>query len=205
MSNVIVIKKEAHVDITISRSLFRGESFICADPQEVKPILERLRAATPDANHHCWAYRIGMKGEHTRYSDDGEPHGTAGPPILDVLVKKDITNTLIVVTRWFGGVKLGTGGLVRAYSDAAKSVLELSEPGELIETCIFECTISYSAMNPFENGLAALNATITERSFTDHVYCITHVPRENSEAFRSFFADCTAGKGVVNLKETMFL
>lgn len=205
MAFVTVIKKEAQVDNTISRSLFRGESFICADPQEVKPILDRLRTATPDANHHCWAYRIGMKGEHTRYSDDGEPHGTAGPPILDVLVKKDITNTLIVVTRWFGGVKLGTGGLVRAYSDSAKSVLELSEPGALIETSVFECTLSYSAMNPFENGLSAMDAIITERSFTDNVRCIVQIPSEHADQFLSYVANCTAGKGIVHLKTTTFL
>ena len=201
---IIVIKKEAETEITISKSVFVANSFICNSVDDPRRCLELIKKRFPDANHHCWAYRIGMSGEQMRYNDDGEPHGTAGPPILDVLVKKNITNTLIIVTRWFGGIKLGTGGLVRAYSEAAVAVLDRSDIGELIETAVYICVLPYDRLKPFENGLNDFNAIITDKQFTDNVSLTVQLPIVNAANFEQYFANITSGRKCVKQK-TIFI
>ena len=101
------ISREAESAIEIKRSRFIGRSFKAATPDEALAIVKRVRETWRDATHHCWAYRVGTTGEQARYDNSGEPQGTAGPPILDVLKHLDLTNTLVVVTRYYGGTKLG--------------------------------------------------------------------------------------------------
>lgn len=107
----------------------KGSKFIAhaipvSSLEEVKLNLERLRKIYHDARHHCYAYRIGEEPGETRYNDDGEPSGTAGKPIFGQIQSYDLTNVLIVVVRYFGGIKLGTGGLMQAYKTASKDAIE---------------------------------------------------------------------------------
>lgn len=108
-------------------SKFLAFAFPVASEAEVKLILESLRKKYFDARHHCYAYRLGADGQTVRANDDGEPNHSAGDPILGQLRSKELTNTLIVVVRYFGGVKLGVGGLISAYKTAAENVLSNSK------------------------------------------------------------------------------
>ena len=113
-------------EIKIKGSRFIGEVVPASSIEDAEAALGQIRKREYNATHHCWAYRLGVKGDLFRYSDDGEPSGTAGQPILRHIDGLGITNILVVVTRYYGGTKLGTGGLIRAYGEAARLVLEKS-------------------------------------------------------------------------------
>ncbi|MDK2976814.1 MAG: hypothetical protein PWP06_1289 [Candidatus Marinimicrobia bacterium] len=120
------IPKEVHTKFTEKGSKFLGHAYPVISENQAETVLKEVRKTYYDATHNCYAWRVGTgKDELFRYSDDGEPSGTAGKPIFDMLDKYGVTNLLVVVTRYFGGTKLGTGGLVRAYSQSAE--LTLSE------------------------------------------------------------------------------
>jgi uncharacterized YigZ family protein len=119
----------ARFEQEIKKSRFIGIVVPMATPEEAEEELEKIRAEFPDATHHCWAYVLGDPGAgpKMRYEDAGEPAGTAGRPILNVLQRREVGDALVVVVRYFGGVKLGAGGLARAYSATASRVLEQAE------------------------------------------------------------------------------
>ena len=118
----------------ISGSRFIADAAPAKSEEEARAFLEVVRSKYHDARHHCWAYRVGPRGEAWRSSDDGEPSGSAGVPILKQLEGHDVTDLVVVVTRYFGGTKLGVGGLVRAYGSAAKEALEEAKIQEVIVT-----------------------------------------------------------------------
>lgn len=108
-------------------SKFIGFAFPVDDEAELKKSLEKIREEHPKATHHCYAFRLGMKGENYRANDDGEPSGSAGLPIYNQLLAHDITNVLVIVVRYYGGTKLGVSGLVKTYKESAKITLEEAE------------------------------------------------------------------------------
>ena len=188
------LSREAEVSIEIKRSKFIGRSFRCPSPEEALSTIRKVRESSREATHHCWAYRIGITGEQARYQDDGEPQGTAGPPILEVLKKNEVTNALIVVTRYYGGVKLGAGGLARAYREAAKGVLEESRLKELRLLMDIEAPIPYSLLGPFENRLAQEGAEIVEKIFGEIVVVRLRLPADREPSFRSVYDNLVGGK-----------
>jgi uncharacterized YigZ family protein len=122
-------------------SKFFGYAFPIADEEEVKIYVEELKALHPNARHHCYAFRLGYKGEIFRANDDGEPSGSAGKPILNAILSAELTNTLVVVVRYFGGTLLGVPGLIQAYKES--SVLALAEAEKEIRTINTEVRIDY--------------------------------------------------------------
>ena len=129
------IQTEANSEFTEQKSKFLGFAFPVYDEQEIKSIIARLRVEHPNANHVCYAYRLGERYDHYRFSDDGEPGGTAGRPIFGQIEAFNLTNILVASVRYFGGVKLGTGGLVSNYQKSAKVTLEAAQ---IIEKQIME-------------------------------------------------------------------
>jgi uncharacterized YigZ family protein len=168
------ISREAESAVEIKRSRFIGRSFKCATAEEALAAVKRIREAGHDATHHCWAYRIGTTGERARYDNSGEPQGTAGPPILDVLKHNDLTNTLVVVTRYYGGTKLGAGGLVRAYGEAAKKAVEASGVIEL--------------------RLAREGFEVASKEFGEIVILLLRIPLVRESDFRTFYTGLVGGK-----------
>lgn len=157
--------------IIINKSRFIAEAFRVNTLDEIEDILTKTRKKYYDANHHCYAYRLDENRQ--KCSDDGEPAKTAGAPILDVLNKMDITNILVIVTRYFGGILLGTGGLVRAYSSATSEVLKNAKFFILEKQIRFKATLSYSAYQIFTKMFNYVH--IEKTSFLDEViiegYC----------------------------------
>ncbi len=138
------IKKSAETEITEKKSKFIGEVFYIETVQEAEEKLREINKKYHDAKHHCFAYRV-MEQEQIieRCSDDGEPSGTAGAPMLQIISKNDLINVIVIVTRYFGGILLGTGGLVRAYSKATNDSLEKAEIIEIKKGERIQLTILY--------------------------------------------------------------
>ncbi len=138
MQPYVTVSSASETELIINRSRFIGRCLPVSSEEEALCALEGIKKRHWDATHNCFAYRIGALANPARFSDDGEPGGTAGRPIMDVLTAKQLTDTLIVVTRYFGGVLLGAGGLVRAYSraasdSAAAAGMVLMQPAKLVE------------------------------------------------------------------------
>ncbi|MDO4564249.1 MAG: YigZ family protein [Clostridia bacterium] len=122
------VAKNSEIEIIISKSRFIGRCFPCADEEQARLKLEEIRKRHWDASHNCYAYSIGINGETARFSDDGEPSGTAGAPMMEAVKRIGATNLLCVVTRYFGGILLGAGGLIRAYSKCCSAAVKEAEP-----------------------------------------------------------------------------
>jgi uncharacterized YigZ family protein len=132
---------------------------------EVREIMEPLRKKFYDATHHCYAYRIGYRGEEWRANDDGEPSGTAGKPILGALLSRDITNTLVVVVRWFGGTKLGVSGLIETYRESAIAVLHVANMEEHTIDKHIRIRYPFESMNGVMKAIKATQPKILDQQF----------------------------------------
>jgi uncharacterized YigZ family protein len=188
------ISREAESAIEIKRSRFIGRSFKCSAPEEALAAVKRVRETWRDATHHCWAYRLGVTGDQARYDNSGEPQGTAGPPILDVLKHNDLTNTLVVVTRYYGGTKLGAGGLVRAYGEAAKQAIEASGVTAMRLVREIRAPVPYASLAPLEAYLGHEGFEIASKDFGELVVLVLRVPAEREVDFRAFYTGLVAGK-----------
>jgi len=188
------LDREAQAVLEIKRSRFLARSYKRATAEDALSAVKEVRAAHRDASHNVWAFRVGPAGEQARYSDDGEPGGTAGPPVLDVLARNGVTQALIVVTRYFGGVKLGAGGLVRAYAAAAKSVLAASGLKELRRMATVEATVPYGQLAALEGYALREGFELMSRQFSERVLLTIRLPSAEEAEFRAFHANLVGGK-----------
>jgi uncharacterized YigZ family protein len=191
----LTIGSETEIELKIKNSKFIGRIYYCRDNSEAEVILGRLRKKCYDANHNCFAYQTGLgKDEKFRYSDDGEPSGTAGRPIYDRIVGRNLTNVLVVVTRYFGGTKLGTGGLTRAYSDTAG---ELIEKAGIIEKYITEkinMVMDFPDYNNIERLVKDRGGKVIESKFTDNVRLSLELRKSQIAEFKSQAIEITSGR-----------
>lgn len=192
----LTIASESRSESKVKGSRFIGESFLVRSAEEAMARLETVRKREFQATHHCYAYVVGLPGnQQYKYSDDGEPGGTAGRPIYDTLLGRELTDTLIVVTRYFGGTKLGTGGLARAYSDAARAVLELSGVKTVYITKRFRCDLDFSLYDTWLRELHKLGATVVESEFAERVRLTLEIRRSLADRLAAAFVQLTSGRG----------
>jgi len=195
MSDLIrTLIREAEFALTIKRSTFIGRSFKSASPKEALAVAKEAKGRYRDAHHNSWAYRVGTTGEQARYSDDGEPGGTAGPPILEALKRNRATNAVIVVTRYFGGIKLGAGGLARAYGDAAQGVLKESGLKDLRLIKSLLATVPYGLLASLQKFAEQEGFEVVSREFKEQVEVGIRVPSVRESDFRTFFTNLVGGK-----------
>jgi len=174
------IKTAQTIEETIKKSRFIGILIPCQSESEAIQQLNQLQQQYPDASHLVFAYRIkSLKGIITRFHDAGEPSGTAGKPVFQHLAGKDLINLLCVVVRYFGGVKLGAGGLTRAYGNTAKKVIEASNISEYIEYRNIKLELNYKDLQNFEYHLKKLDGIVTQQDFSERVSLIIKIPEEN--------------------------
>lgn len=176
----------------------KGSAFIAgaypADTSEVAlEILKSVRSKYFDASHNCFAYRIGFDGSEFRSSDDGEPSGTAGKPILFMISKYELSDILVIVTRYFGGTKLGVGGLVRAYSDSAEAVLQVVNRKTVNRTRKFSVRCSYHDVSYVKKLIEKETVDFTEH-YTDMVDFVVNVHLSNAENFKEILFNHTNGR-----------
>ncbi len=178
------IQTEANSEFTEQKSKFLGFAFPVYDESEIKNILNSLRAEHPNANHVCYAYRLGERYELYRFSDDGEPGGTAGRPIFGQIEAYDLTNVLVAVVRYFGGVKLGTGGLVSNYQKSAKVTLEAAT---IIEKQIMQSVsfvYNYEATNDAQKIMYDFGITRSETEYLEQCYCTIYIDIDRAKELK---------------------
>lgn len=191
--NYRVVLKGGTGEIFDKKSKFIGSIFPVESEDAALRILEQTKKEHYTAAHNCYAYVIGNKDEITRCSDDGEPTGTAGKPILDIIHKEEIHNALIIVTRYFGGTLLGTGGLVRAYQNAAKESLQNSQIITKKNGTKLELTTDYNFLGKIQYLIAQNSITILRNEYTQSVILELLIPSETLEQFKEEIMELTAG------------
>ena len=165
----ITIAGRACEELTIHKSRFIGYAAPCLTEEQALSFLHEIREEHKSATHHCYAYIIGENANVMRYSDNGEPAGTAGLPIMDVMRKKNIVNCCIVVVRYFGGVLLGTGGLVRAYTQSGQAAVESAGISRMEMTTNAYCELPYSAWDRFRYSCEQLPVRIEGISYASTI------------------------------------
>ncbi|WP_298704334.1 YigZ family protein [uncultured Veillonella sp.] len=200
MASFITIGQEHRIEYIVEKSRFIATAIPCTTEEEAQAGIARINKEFWDATHNCTAYALGPTQEQQRSSDNGEPSGTAGKPILEVLKKTKTTNTLIVVTRYFGGIKLGAGGLIRAYSHSAAEVIK-SAP-KVLHTLrqIVEVTVDYSLYNTLGRYLEEQNLHF-ETNFTDKVTLQIYVSPSELDALQTAIDNMSRGQAGWELKE----
>jgi uncharacterized YigZ family protein len=192
------IRTESRVEIKVKGSRFIGETCLAGSVDEAMARLTAVRKRDYQATHHCYAYVTGWPDQaEFKYSDDGEPSGTAGRPIYDVITGNGLTNLLVIVTRYFGGTKLGTGGLVRAYGDAARAAVEASGRQEQFLTRDYRFVLEFARYDQWLREMDRLGATVVASEFTDEVTLRIRVRRSLAESLMAAFVELTSGKGEV--------
>lgn len=171
--------------------------------EDAMSLLADLRREFPDATHHCWAYVVGPPGrtQNTGSSDDGEPGGTAGRPILSVLLGSDVGDVAVIVTRYFGGVKLGKGGLARAYGGVTQQALRELPRREHIRYVAGTVTVPYAGVDAVKGAVERCEVEISGETYADTVRFDVEVPEEAVGEFARAVADATHGKGTLEIKE----
>lgn len=191
------VEKTARIEYEVKKSVFIADVAPVSTGEEATDFLRKIKKEFPDARHHVYAYRAGDETLEQRYSDDGEPSGTAGMPVLDVLLHKELDDVICVVTRYFGGILLGTGGLTRAYSTAASMGIEKAGPCKMAVLELYHVQLDYSVSEKFQyaakKSAFALGDIIYEATPIVPVYC----PKDEKEKLIALVNDVTAGRGKV--------
>jgi len=185
--------KAADDSFIINKSRFIGYGCPCETEEEALKFLSDIRAKHKDANHNCYAYIIGSNMGVMRYSDDGEPGGTAGMPIIEVMKARGVTNCAVVVTRYFGGVLLGAGGLVRAYSQGAAAAINACGVGVMHPTARYLMEVSYPMLNRADYFLKGEPVIVEDKSFTDVITYTIIVKTEDEEDFLARVTNMSEG------------
>ena len=187
------------VEESIQRSRFITTAAHAPDANAANTFVDSVRESFPDATHHCWAFVAGPPGStaHIGMSDDGEPHGTAGRPMLTVLLHSGVGEVVTVCTRYFGGVKLGTGGLSRAYAGGVKLLLQ-TLPTELkIKRVHVSVRVAYPHVESLQRLLDDLEVVVEHEEYGEEVRCQIAVPVMTLETLREQLAQLTSGEGVL--------
>lgn len=189
---IITIKEEHQIENVINKSRFIAHIRPVQNEEEAKAFINEIKSSYKDATHNCSAYTVGPEMNIQKANDDGEPSGTAGVPMLEILKKLEIHDACVVVTRYFGGIKLGGGGLIRAYSGAVRDVIYDIGRVELREAIPVTVTISYDLTGKFEYELASTPYMLRNQFYTDKVSYQIDVVKEDYDEFIQFLNRITA-------------
>lgn len=193
-NSYFTIYREGEGEVVEKKSRFIANVYPVSTEEEAISYVEKIRKKHYDARHHCFAYVLGPGLNQKRASDDGEPQGTAGKPILEVIEGAGIYNALVVVTRYFGGTLLGTGGLVRAYSQAAKEGLANSLVIEKKPGLLAEIKASYTELGKMQYIFGEEKLPILDTAYTDQVVFTVIIPEDQVGIIRKKLMELTAGR-----------
>lgn len=193
------VQGETRSEITIKRSVFIGCCRHVASKADALAYVDELKAEFHDAVHHCWAYRLGQDGLEYRAVDDGEPSGSAGKPILFAMQKAEISDAIVVVVRYFGGIKLGVGGLARAYAEAASAVLTITPRAVITKTQPYTVFCTYDDIAKVTLLLEELGLPYRP-SYADAVSFDVDVPDSLVTELQAEVIERTAGRGGASMR-----
>lgn len=185
-----VLSSYCQNEIIVKKSRFLSEGFVVDSPEYAREILKKQKQKYKDARHVVHAFVIGKERSILGSSDDGEPKGTAGRPALLVLQHSSVTNIMITITRWFGGILLGTGGLVKAYTYSVKSLLDTASLKELKSEKCLKIICSYSEAD-FVKNILEKDTNILDKIYTQNVEYLVKIPEENTKALVDYLHDNT--------------
>lgn len=188
------LMKRASDSFIVNKSRFIGHGAPVESEEEALGFLAEMRREYQDASHNCYAYIIGTNMGIMRYNDDGEPGGTAGMPIIEVMKARGVTNAIVVVTRYFGGILLGAGGLVRAYTQGAALALNAAQIAVMHPTQRLLVDVPYPLLGRFEHFLKSAPVQVEDKSFTDTITFTLLVRSADAEAFERSLIAHTDGR-----------
>ncbi|MBD3859250.1 YigZ family protein [Bacillus sp. 28A-2] len=205
LNRYLTVKSRGEHEIVIEKSRFICHIQRAVSEEEAQAFIQSIKKQHWNATHNCSAYLIGEHDMIQKANDDGEPSGTAGVPMLEVLKKRKLKDTVVVVTRYFGGIKLGAGGLIRAYG---KSVSEAINHVGLVERCLMRTmhtTIDYTWLGKVENELRASSFQLKEIHYAEDVIFETYVEETQTKQFIEWMTELTNGKSVTKEGELIYL
>lgn len=206
MKRYKTIEKKAQVEFKVKKSRFISYMTPVDTKEKAEEFIDAISKKNHDATHNVPVYIIGAEGSIEKYSDDGEPAGTAGLPVLEMFRKENLSNIAIVITRYFGGTKLGTGGLVRAYTKSAKMALESANVIEKREYIKTSFTLDYTLHGKINNYILNNSELILhDTKFTDEVELIIYVNPASMDKFKKDLQNFTNGQVTVDILEKSFL
>lgn len=194
MKKFITIKENSYDEFVEKKSTFITHLVRVTSEEEAREFIQKMKKKHYDATHVCSCYVVGDNNEITRANDDGEPSGTAGAPMLDVLVKNEIKNVCATVIRYFGGTKLGTGGLVRAYGGGVINALKNATLVERKDTLEIRLELDYSLNGKIEYEIEKTNFIVNNLEYTDKIIYTIYVMEEDYDSFQSWIANLTNGQ-----------
>ena len=196
-----IIKEGGQGEIVEKKSRFIATVLPIDTEEEALQYIEKIKKKYWDARHNCFAFVIGSNNEIQRFSDDGEPQGTAGKPILETLLNENLHNTLIVVTRYFGGTLLGTGGLVRAYGQSSKEGIRNSVIQKVCEGISFKLTVDYNSIGKIKYIMGQMGITHAQEEYGQNVVLSILMKKDEYNEFNTKVTDATGGKAVFEDEE----
>ena len=201
MSNYKTLHKFGVDEYIVEKSTFIGYAKPIKTEEEAIEFVNEIKKKHKDATHNVWAYTVGENMNIQRYSDDGEPQGTAGIPTLEVIKKEDLRDVVVVVTRYFGGIKLGAGGLVRAYTKGAKVGIEAGIVIEKVKYTEVKIKIEYTQLGRIQNEIMNLGFKVKDTIYSEDVELIVYSKIEDVQSLTDRMIDITSGTADVSLGE----
>ena len=205
MSNYKTLHKFGVDEYIVEKSTFIGYAKPIKTEEEAIEFVNEIKKKHKDATHNVWAYTVGESMNIQRYSDDGEPQGTAGIPTLEVIKKEDLRDVVVVVTRYFGGIKLGAGGLVRAYTKGAKVGIEAGIVIEKVKYVEVKIKIEYTQLGRIQNEIMNLGYKVKDTIYSEDVEIIVYSKVEDVQSLTDRMIDITSGTADISLGEEYYL
>ncbi|MFC5464664.1 YigZ family protein [Lederbergia graminis] len=205
LPNYLTVKEHGEHEIVIQKSRFIAHVKRAETEKEAQNFIQEIKKQHWNATHNCSAYMIGEHDQIQKANDDGEPSGTAGVPMLEVLKKRNLKDTVVVVTRYFGGIKLGAGGLIRAYGKATSEGINAVGVVERKLMAIMHVKADYTWLGKLENEIRSSHYLLKEIHYSDLVEVEVYVEDAQTEAFTEWITELTNGQAAINVGKNEYL
>ena len=205
LESYYTVKPEGSEGVTIQKSRFIGYVKRCETEEEAQDFIQSIKKKHNDATHNCSAYMIGEHDLIQKANDDGEPSGTAGVPMLEVLKRKGIKDTAVVVTRYFGGIKLGAGGLIRAYSGTASQAIETTGVVRRQLMKEMKVTVAYHLLGKLENEVRQSSYTLETINYLENVELIIYVESGQEQEFEKWIINLTSNQAEITPGDSSYV
>ncbi|EQB37490.1 hypothetical protein M948_02795 [Virgibacillus sp. CM-4] len=205
LDNYFTVKKQGNDEIIIQKSRFIGYVKRVETEQEAQAFIQGIKKKHHDATHNCSAYLIGEHDQIQKANDDGEPSGTAGVPILEVLKKQQLKDTVVVVTRYFGGIKLGAGGLIRAYGNTTTQAIKTTGVIQRQRMQGFSITVDYTLSGKLEHALRQSEHIVETINYSDKVEFIVYVTIGEEHTFKEMIIELTSDQATIQNTDTTYI
>lgn len=199
------VKGYGEREIVINKSRFIAYVDRAETEEEAIAFIDKIKKMHPNATHNCSCYMVGEHDNIQKANDDGEPSGTAGVPMLEVLKKQGLKDTVVVVTRYFGGIKLGGGGLIRAYGKSTTEGIDAAQVVERKQHVVMKVSIDYTHLGKVENEIRGSHYTLHEIQYTEGVDVFVHVLKDEEEQFTNWITELTNGQATIECVDRIFV